>query len=239
MSNTITSPTAGEFIIGQHRKLNLETLAVEINREHHEVGRTLKVGFAHAVRAGELLVQAKLHCEHGGWLEWLENNFDGSARTAQAYMQVAKRRVDIETKAQHIAHLSFQEALRLTATPKVDEDFFASIPEPSPDFILRGVEEVDRGVLVELHPSPFHAGYYHLLVYRGLDSSGEPCVDYDRRGCRYDRKLLSFALENIHQTKPMFWDAIPATEKLPWPAEADKRIDASTVQKKGGMDDTH
>ena len=40
--------------------------------------------FKHAFRAGEHLLAAKEEVAHGDWLPWVEVNFDGSRRTAQA-----------------------------------------------------------------------------------------------------------------------------------------------------------
>ncbi len=52
--NTIRTPMQGEIAI-EHRALNLCAIAEEINREHYEVEKAVKTGYAHAIRAGELL----------------------------------------------------------------------------------------------------------------------------------------------------------------------------------------
>jgi Protein of unknown function (DUF3102) len=67
----------------------LPELASAANREHRLVGEAATSALEHAIRAGEALRAAKAQVEHGGWLPWLEENFDGSERTAQLYMQVA------------------------------------------------------------------------------------------------------------------------------------------------------
>src|SRR5215216_1060692 len=96
----------------------LETLASEINEGHRAfIGSLLKTA-EHGIRAGELLSEAKAQCNHGEWLPWLENNFEGSARTAQEYMKLYKHRDEIRTKTQNSAHLSISGALREIEGPK-------------------------------------------------------------------------------------------------------------------------
>jgi hypothetical protein len=155
-------------------------------------------------------------------------------------MLVAQRWPQLEAKRQRAANLSLREALRITAEPKtttnysdrldVDEDFLALIPELSADKMLYAVDEDDPSYLVELHPSPEHVGYFHLLVYRGLDTRVDEAVaadqeldgayvDYDTRGCRYDRRFLAHVLRQCHQVRPTLWGSQAATGELPWPVE--------------------
>ena len=107
--------------------LNLDALAKRINEEHSQVGVALTKGVQHAKSAGELLLQAKAQCQHGEWLPWLEENFEGSATTAQAYMRLARNWPQLEAaNAQRVADLSFREALKQLAGPvKPDSDRLA------------------------------------------------------------------------------------------------------------------
>jgi ParB family chromosome partitioning protein len=69
--------------------LPLPELAETANREH---GLVLQAGGSmveHAIRAGEALTAVKAQLQHGEWLAWLAENFDGSERMAQRYMLVA------------------------------------------------------------------------------------------------------------------------------------------------------
>lgn len=68
------------------------TLAQRINAEHRAC--TLAAGSAvrHAVRCGGLLREAKAEAGHGNWLTWLQENFEGSPRTAQLYMMLHRER---------------------------------------------------------------------------------------------------------------------------------------------------
>ena len=97
----------------------LSTLAEQINAEHRQAVAALNDGLEHAHRGGELLRQAKAQCPHGGFSEWLRKNFEGSERTAQMYMRIAKRWPQIEeAKAQRIALLTYSGAIKLLTAPK-------------------------------------------------------------------------------------------------------------------------
>ena len=96
----------------------LTALATQINQEHQETEAAVSQSLQHARRAGELLAQAKAQVGHGGWGDWLEQNFEGSARTAQNYMRVASRFGELESKTQHVADLPMRDALALLAEPR-------------------------------------------------------------------------------------------------------------------------
>jgi hypothetical protein len=68
----------------------LPDLAAEINRESELAERAWSSALRHAIRAGELLIQAKAQVRHGKWLPWLRENFERSERTAQLYMSLAR-----------------------------------------------------------------------------------------------------------------------------------------------------
>ena len=68
----------------------LENLAAEINAEHRACEASANTALHHAIRAGELLVEAKTNQKHGGWLKWLDENFEGSVSLANKYMQAAR-----------------------------------------------------------------------------------------------------------------------------------------------------
>jgi predicted transcriptional regulator len=54
---------------------SLGKLAEEINAEHRACEAALRSGLRHAVRAGELLTEAKGQVKHGEWGTWLSANF--------------------------------------------------------------------------------------------------------------------------------------------------------------------
>jgi hypothetical protein len=81
-----------------------------------------------AMAAGDLLIEAQHQVKHGQWLPWLEKNCEAiSARTAQRYMFLAKRRPEVEANATRMSHLTITEAIRSIAPPplttqeKIDE----------------------------------------------------------------------------------------------------------------------
>jgi hypothetical protein len=83
-------------------------LAAEINATHAEAERSLRQAVHHAVRTGELLIQAKRLVGHGNWSIWLTDNVTFSDRLAQSYMRLA--RLPLE-KRNAVADLPLREAL--------------------------------------------------------------------------------------------------------------------------------
>lgn len=69
---------------------DLIALADRINAEHAEVIKSVRQGADHAIRAGKLLLEAKIAVPHGGWSEWVAANLRVSERTAQVYMQLVR-----------------------------------------------------------------------------------------------------------------------------------------------------
>jgi len=99
----------------------LQVLATELAAEHRACEAALQSTLAHAIRAGELLQEAKALVRHGEWLSWLAAHFEGSVRTAQAYMRVATHRAELEAKYAGTAHPSLASALeQLAAGAAVD-----------------------------------------------------------------------------------------------------------------------
>ena len=99
----------------------LTAIAAEINKEQLAVNQVVEAGLEHARRAGELLLRVKGTVGRGQWLPWLRANFHGSVRTAQAYMQVSDRYVELlstPANAQRVAHFALREALRMIAEPE-------------------------------------------------------------------------------------------------------------------------
>lgn len=91
----------------------LADLAGRINAAHEACSDALREGVRHALEAGGLLLEAKGKVPHGGWIAWLKGHCRFTLRTAQAYMQAARRFPELgEAKAQRVALLPFREALR-------------------------------------------------------------------------------------------------------------------------------
>lgn len=89
-----------------------------INEEHAKVVGSARQMGVHAIRCGELLIQAKENLEHGEWMQWLDGNVEMSRRTAQVYMQVAT------ANAQSSAHFdggSIMRSLAAISTPRLQQ----------------------------------------------------------------------------------------------------------------------
>ncbi len=97
----------------------LADLANQINSEHQACHFAMRESIKHAVRAGELLVEAKMGLPHGQWASWLDANCDFSDRTARAYMRLAKELPKLhEANRQRVAEMPLREALVSIADPE-------------------------------------------------------------------------------------------------------------------------
>lgn len=89
-------------------------IAVRIRAEHEAAQASAREAVAHAIRAGELLIEAKAALQHGQFGPWLAANVAFSERTARGYMRLAG--LD-EAKRQRVADMSLRGALRSLAAP--------------------------------------------------------------------------------------------------------------------------
>ena len=64
----------------------LADLAIQINSEHRQAEEALNTSLQHALRAGQLLLEAKGLCSHGTWLPWLKENPRGAPLQGQAIL---------------------------------------------------------------------------------------------------------------------------------------------------------
>jgi hypothetical protein len=93
---------------------SLTDLAVRIKAEHQATSDALKTSVEHAIKAGELLLEAKEQLKHGQWLPWLLNHCEISERSAQLYMRIAKNRETIEAEIRNgVADLTLNQAAAL------------------------------------------------------------------------------------------------------------------------------
>jgi hypothetical protein len=72
------------------------SLVGEIREEVAAAERDWHSALAHAMRAGDLLIEAKAQLKHGEWLPWLAANFEMTPQTANGYMRAARNRTQIE-----------------------------------------------------------------------------------------------------------------------------------------------
>ncbi len=103
-------------MIVEPTSLSTNELAECISKEHQACRSAAQSAVQHAIRAGELLLEAKSKIPHGQWLSWLEGNCGVAERTAQAYMRLARELPKLEPgKAQCVADLPIREALSAIA----------------------------------------------------------------------------------------------------------------------------
>jgi hypothetical protein len=105
-------------------------LTAQIRSEHEAVVGSFRSGFAHAVKCGELLLEAKDVAGHGNWLPWLRANPWISERAASNYMRLATNRAEIDAKSACSADLTISAALKLLSPPPAAEAPTAPTPAP-------------------------------------------------------------------------------------------------------------
>ena len=88
-------------IVSANRVLD-DSLADQINAFHAQAEQqrerccdAVYEGLLAAWEAGNLLIQQKKSVSHGNWELWLKRHFNGTVRTAQRYMRLAKSVRDI------------------------------------------------------------------------------------------------------------------------------------------------
>jgi hypothetical protein len=139
------------------RSNSLVVLVGQINAAHEAAAAALKSSVIHAMQAGDMLLEAKEQVGHGEWLPWLKANFPFSDRTARLYMQLARKRVNVEAKMATVADLSLREAVD-EITEREPETYLAS-----GGHVRVGVLETDRGFEeVWIAPSAFFPGFFFI-----------------------------------------------------------------------------
>jgi hypothetical protein len=114
-----------------NKRKALDALAAQINAEHDECTAAFKRGLDHAMRAGDLLIQAKALVGHGKWLPWFREHCPYmSERTAQVYMRLARHRTQVESAGP--AGLTIDGVLATLAWPSGWEDGQPELPALSP-----------------------------------------------------------------------------------------------------------
>ena len=96
----------------------LSDLTMRIEAEHAAVGQALQSALAHAIAAGELLIEAKRQVTHGEWRPWLEANCSVPARTARHYMALARRRKRLCDQNGNVLPISVHAAVEELKEPQ-------------------------------------------------------------------------------------------------------------------------
>jgi hypothetical protein len=188
----------------------LGALAAEINAAHYACESALRTGLAYAVRAGELLSEARALCAHGEWLPWLREHFEGSERLARAYMRVAREFPRLEGQIGNgVADLSFREALAALAAPKESTD------EPT------GTETESVRAAAEL-VATIAESWWEMAEHTYEVTTGEDAVSLEQWCTDVSTKSgLPFSVGEavLHRAAWVAYGSLPI-EARPWPDDA-------------------
>jgi hypothetical protein len=91
-------------------------LARTANRENKLATESAQNAIEHAVRAGDALCKARDLCDAGQWGNFIDKEFDGSLRTAQKYMRLAKNWRKLTANAPRAALTSQRKAAQVLSS---------------------------------------------------------------------------------------------------------------------------
>lgn len=107
-----------QVILATEVQLSLFDLAEIANREHEAAQSALVSTLEHGFNAGAALIEVKGRLNHGEWLPWLKENFNGSHDTASVYMRIARN----FERARNLEEPSLRAALKaITGKESNDE----------------------------------------------------------------------------------------------------------------------
>jgi hypothetical protein len=95
---------------------HLDDLAARARNEHHLVQAASANALAHALNAGDILVEAKSKVAKRAWKAWL-GTCSIAASTARLYQQLSRHRAEIEAAICGGAELSLRGARQLISKP--------------------------------------------------------------------------------------------------------------------------
>lgn len=163
---------------------SLSRLADEIGREVRAAEDAWRDAVGHAIKAGQLLIEAKSLVRHGDWLPWLEHHFPGSARTASNYMRLARNSADVADLP------TVRDAIAALASPRPAER------TPAPDLPSEPCrEEYGTDEFSEIHylmakveyERDRQIAFYRMALAKSAQALAAPGVDQPgvERATRY------------------------------------------------------
>ena len=160
MESVMEAPSVLETVSDTVPEVTLDALAARVRTEHTAAGTALKDSLAHAMAAGDALVEAKEKLAHGQWLPWLQDNCSISERTAQLYMRVSKNRKDVEEEQNRnaTADLSLNEAAALLVLSSDVRKLFAFVRQSEhcdPEELVKVCIEQGVGLISDAGYDPF------------------------------------------------------------------------------------
>lgn len=192
-----------------------------------QIKAELSKGIEHAIRAGQLLAEAKRAVPHGHWLSWLKENFSLSERTAQNLIRLATR----FPNTKETADLTVTDAIASLAEtrPKAEANPLCFLPT-SPTLAHAQIR-VGESLMVQ--ESAAHHGKY-FVGYVADYADGASFADVTGKPVRQDNVEQTVALMLPDDLKAIVlkeleWDfnkdADPNfAQKLgmPWPGEIEQ-----------------
>lgn len=126
----------------------LAQLAEQVNAADLDAEASARRAIDAAMRAGELLTDAKTLCRHGEFIEWVAEHTHVTPRRVQQYMKLWRRRAELPN-ANSSSHLSVAGALRLLDDGATRETINSSesvewyTPEAVIDRVVEVLETID------------------------------------------------------------------------------------------------
>jgi hypothetical protein len=190
----------------------IDDLAAQIKAELQAAKEAAQSTIEHALKCGELLLEAKAKLNHGLWLPWLTKSCGMSKRSAQRYMQLAKHRAEIEAKCATLAHLTLDAAVTLISLPEAPR---APEPEPEPepelDRLPPALKERFIQDLFADHRSSSPSDRMPAATAHLYEERKERIADYEERKEQEAQAANVFALrisdwcESITKTAQQLW----------------------------------
>jgi len=180
-------------------KTHLTELAIQINGEHDACEQALKTGVSHAIRAGELLLEAKKAVGHGGWLRWIAGHCMFSARTAQVYVRFATRGKELG-----LENLPLRDAMKQLAAPSNTQRVahLRPLDDLPPGFAAVG--EAD-GATAYVLPSD-HEGYLYCAIIHPRENGGDIAATVDGLARPINRDFIWAALRVLGFPQDVAWE---------------------------------
>ena len=161
--------------------LALSDLVTRIEAEHAAVGQAFGSALAHAIAAGELLIEAKRQVKHGEWRPWIEANCKVPARTARHYMALARRKKRLCDENGNVLPLSVHDALHamkeLSGTPYTlpyDPDEMSEFPSRGEVYIPLTEAEIEK------RREARRREWWHVQAWGGFGGKLEAAIELGR-----------------------------------------------------------
>jgi hypothetical protein len=110
------SNTLAELAVRIRTEHEMASTHAQQSRDHMQQSRDhMQQSLAHAMTAGDLLIEAKRLLQHGEWSGWIRDNCQIADRTVRQYMRLAKNRIVIEKL--DATNMSISTAIQLLVPP--------------------------------------------------------------------------------------------------------------------------